>query len=201
MYSNIRWHILWIAELYRGKSDPGDRESNPRVLALAPKTSSSWCCCSCNIASDGQRINSNLYNGFDRWQSHWLNPAWQFLAHSIYRLAQVSLVIVETAWVFNYFKYLHKSRIYGIVLHIRWRDYVFSCHLMLQTDFELMSVQLHLLWEPFQDALLAKLPRPRQRQLDLCPGENYFKRWQPKSLELGHNIATLKSWERQFVLI
>ena len=32
MYSNIRCHILCIAELYRRKSDPGEQGSTPSVF-------------------------------------------------------------------------------------------------------------------------------------------------------------------------
>ena len=74
IYSNIRCGISCIAELYRRQLDPGDRGSALRVLAVALKTSSSWCCCSCNIVGNRQQAtpNSNLCNGFDWWQFHWL---------------------------------------------------------------------------------------------------------------------------------
>ena len=41
---------------------------------------------------------SNLCNGFDWWQFHWLNPDRQFLAHSIYGLVLKLAIISNKFW-------------------------------------------------------------------------------------------------------
>ena len=87
MYSNIRWYMLFIAELYScwrisrsGLNLKNWRRSPPifrSTEVVVVVTSLRW-----------QRLTQTCATGLIDDSSRWLNPNWQFLVHSIYRMAQ-----------------------------------------------------------------------------------------------------------------
>ena len=79
MYSNIRWYMLFIAELY--SCWPDQPEQSPPIF------------CSTKVAVGDtllrwQCLTQTCAMGLTDDSSCWLNPNWQFLVHSIYRAAQ-----------------------------------------------------------------------------------------------------------------